>query len=141
MAPIAGAAILEIIKRVGDKFFPDPVQKAEFDLKAAEMAQRGEFKDIDSMLTSDNGQVLINVEEAKSDDIWKSGWRPGAGWVCVFGLAYQFLVQPLGSWLATNALDWSAAPTLEMESLMTLLFGVLGLGYYRTRERLSGKIQ
>lgn len=141
MTPLVGMALAKALERVGNHFFPDPVQKAEYDLKVAEMAQKGDFKDVESMLASDAGQVQVNVEEAKSPDILKSGWRPAAGWVCVAGLAYQFLVQPLGSWVFANALDWSGAPSLEVESLMTLLFGLLGLGYYRTRERLSGAIK
>lgn len=141
MTPILGMAIGKIVGKLGDHFFPDPVQKAEFDHKVLELAQRGEFKEVDALLQSDHGQVQINLEEAKSDDPVKSWWRPMAGWVCVLGMAYQFLIQPLGSWVFVNTLDWSAAPTLEFESLMAILSGLLGLGYYRTRERLGGKIK
>jgi len=141
MAPLLGMAIGKVLERVGSHFFPDPVQRAEYELKVTEMAQRGDFKDIDSMLASDAGQVQVNIEEAKSDDIFKSGWRPYVGWVCGGGLSYQLMVRPVGTWVMENAYNWKPMPSLEMETLITLLFGLLGLGYYRTRERLAGKIQ
>jgi hypothetical protein len=140
-APLVVAGLLDLIGKAADRFFPDPVAAAQFKLNAAEMAQRGEFKEIDAILEGDRGQIAVNVEEAKSDDLFKSGWRPYVGWVCGGGLSYQFVLRPLLEWAGANLWEWSAPPSLEMETLLTLLFGLLGLGYYRTKERLAGRIQ
>src|SRR5262245_36680112 len=110
MAPLVGMALGKIVEKIANHYFPDAAQKADFEMKVSEMAQRGDFKEIDSMLTSDQGQVAINVEEAKSDDLFKSGWRPAVGWMCVAGLAYQFIIAPLATWIGMNALDWKNAP-------------------------------
>lgn len=82
-------------------------------------------------------QAAVNQVEAASDSLFKSGWRPAVGWVCVGGLAYQLVTQPLLEWLST-IYAWMPPPTLAMDTLLTLLFGILGLGAYRTYEKRSG---
>ena len=121
--------------RIVDKLVPDPQARAAAALEAAKMKQAGDFKDLEALIASDQGQVEINKTEAAAPDFFTRGWRPGVGWVCVLGLLYQFLLRPF---LVTAG---CAAPALDIESLMTLLFGVLGLGAYRTRERLAGVIR
>ena len=73
-----------------------------------------------------------------TDSLFKSGWRPYIGWVCGCGFFYQLLIRPILSWLAQNLWQWSPMPGLEMETLMSLTFGVLGLGAYRTYEKAKG---
>ena len=121
--------------RIVDKLVPDPQARAAAALEAAKMKQAGDFKDLEALIAPDQGQVEINKTEAAAPDFFTRGWRPGVGWVCVLGLLYQFLLRPF---LVTAG---CAAPALDIESLMTLLFGVLGLGAYRTRERLAGVIR
>lgn len=79
-------------------------------------------------------QSKTNQIEAASDSLFKSGWRPMVGWVCVGGLAYQLVAQPLITWLST-IYSWMPPPSLAMDTLLTLLFGILGLGAYRTYEK------
>ncbi len=107
---------LEIEKAIGDRAHAIEMALIERD---AEIAK---------------GQLAVNQVEAGSDSLFKSGWRPAVGWVCVSGLFYQLMVQPLLSWLST-IYQWMPPPTLAMDTLLTLLFGILGLGAYRTYEK------
>ena len=132
-------ALISLLPGLLDKILPDPGAAADAKLKVMEMAQRGELAALDADMRLALGQMEVNKVEAASDSFWKSGWRPGAGWVCVSGLAYQVLLRPILGWVALNVWGWSEPPTLEMETLMTLLFGLLGLGGYRTFERVKGK--
>ena len=97
---MAIAAFLPIIGTLLDKFLPDPAMAAEAKLKAMEMAQRGELAVLDADMRLALGQMDINKEEAKSDGMFKGGWRPATGWTCVAGLIYQFLAAPLLPWFA-----------------------------------------
>lgn len=113
-------------------------------LQKAKEFEANHSKDIlqihmNALVASDHAQSEVNLEEAKSDSLFKSGWRPAAGWVCVSALGYQFLARPVFSWLAENMLAWKAMPSLETDTLMTLLFGLLGLGAYRMVEKLRDK--
>lgn len=79
-------------------------------------------------------QSATNQIEAASDSLFKSGWRPAIGWICGSALGYQMLLRPLLSW-ASQAYAWMPPPSLEMDTLLTLLFAILGLGAYRTYEK------
>jgi hypothetical protein len=84
-------------------------------------------------------QSKTNQIEAGSDSLLKSGWRPMVGWVCVAALAYQMVFRPLLAW-GSAVWQWLPPPSLEMDTLLTLLFAILGLGAYRTYERVSHKL-
>ncbi len=128
--------LLTIGSKLIDKFIPDKeaADKAKLDL--LDMQQKGEFKMWDVLGASDKGQTDINVVEAQSDSLFKSGWRPATGWTCVGGLSYQVVVRPLLSWVSMN-IGWQIPPSLELDTLMTILFGMLGLGAYRTYEKVK----
>ena len=137
MTPLIGGLIDAGLK-VLDRVLPDPTQKAAAQLELLKLQQAGEFKQLEADLQLALAQTEINKVEAASPDLFKSGWRPGAGWICVLGLAYQFLAQPLAAW-ASAINGWPAPPVLELGDLYGLLFGMLGLGAYRSVERVKGK--
>lgn len=86
------------------------------------------------------GQNAINLEEAKSDSLFKSGWRPAVGWVCVAGLTYTFVVKPILPWIvALFGVVVVPMPDIPMGDLSVLLCGLLGLGGFRTFEKIRGK--
>lgn len=131
-------ALIPILGNLLDKVLPDPAVAAEAKLKAMELAQSGELAQLDAQTRLALAQIEVNKEEAKSESLFKSGWRPAAGWACVGGLTYQILVRPILGWVAQNLWGWSLPPSLEMDTLGTLLFGLLGLGAYRTAEKIKG---
>jgi hypothetical protein len=84
-------------------------------------------------------QTVVNLAEANNPNLFVAGWRPAAGWVCVLGLFYSVFLRPILSWVS-SIWHWSAVPPVIDETiLMELLFGMLGLGAYRTYERVKGK--
>lgn len=131
------AALIPVIGQLLDKVIPDPQKAAEAKQKLAELSQAQDMAYLDADVKLALGQMSVNVEEAKSANLFVSGWRPAAGWVCVSGLVYQFIVQPLDAWLSA-IVGWPVPPVIDTGTLMTLLFGMLGLGGYRTFEKLKG---
>lgn len=137
-----GVPILDVVElgmKLIDKWFPSQAEKDKAKADLLQMQQNGEFRMFEGLAKSDEGQVLINTEEAKSESIFKSGWRPYIGWVCGGGLSYQLMFRPVFSWLAENLWQWKPMPSLDMDTLLTLLFGMLGLGAYRTYEKVKFK--
>lgn len=125
-----------ILEKAFDRVFPDPEDRAKAELEVLRMTQAGEFRIQDSIDASDRGQVEINKIEAASESLFKSGWRPAAGWACVSGLWYQFMLAPIMWWVMANIYKWTTPPPeLAIDTLLTLLFGLLGLGAYRTYEK------
>ena len=133
------SSVLNLGATILDKIFPDPEQAAKAKLALLQAEQAGEFKQLDAQLQIATNQTNINVEEAKSSSFFVSGWRPAVGWTCVSGLAYSFLLQPLLAWITPLIkVGASLPPVLDMGTLLTLLFGILGLGTLRTKEKIEG---
>lgn len=130
--------ILDGIFRVIDKLIPDPVAKAQAQAEALRMQQAGEFKEIDAAVQLSIAQIEVNKVEAAAPDLFRGGWRPAVGWVCVLGLAYSVLGQPLLAWAS---LVWGiqVPPKIDTNELLVLLSGMLGFGGFRMVERLRGK--
>ena len=81
-------------------------------------------------------QTKINEVEAKQRSVFLAVWRPFIGWVCGLALAYNFIIRDLFIWVIDPE---TVPPALQMEHLMTVLFGMLGLGGLRTYEKLKDK--
>lgn len=82
-------------------------------------------------------QTVVNAEEAKSSNMFVAGWRPAVGWVCALIFAYNFLIEPMlifGLDVAGIKID---PPMLEMQEVIGVLMGMLGLGGMRTYEKLK----
>lgn len=75
-------------------------------------------------------QISVNREEAKGN--WfQSSWRPATAWVCVAGIAINFLVSPLAAPFGI------IVPQVDTSVTMPLLLGLLGLTTARTYERVK----
>ena len=81
-------------------------------------------------------QAEINKIEAQHRTIFVAGWRPFIGWVCGVALAYNFILRDLLVWFIGPE---QVPPALQMEHLMTVLIGMLGLGGMRTFEKFKDK--
>lgn len=138
MNPQLLGPVFEIANKIFDRLLPDPEKKAAAQLEILKMQQAGEFKQLEADLQLSLGQIEVNKVEAASDSLFKSGWRPATGWACVGGLVYQLLLRPTLGWIAVNLWGWTIPPALELDTLLTLLFGMLGLGAYRSFEKVKG---
>ncbi|MDI6756453.1 MAG: 3TM-type holin [Endomicrobiia bacterium] len=104
-----------------------PEKKAEMQAKLLEL----EF-------VAQKAQTDINIEEAKNPNLFIAGWRPAAGWTCVFALAWAFILLPTFVWISQMAGSGIEPPKLQTAELITLLLGMLGIGGLRTFEKYTG---
>jgi hypothetical protein len=131
MSPLLLGPLVDLVGKISDKVWPDPAKKIEAQTALLQMQQSGELAILEKLGQSDNAQVEVNKIEAASDGRFKSYWRPALGWVCVAGFSYQLLARPF---LIGAGHDY---PSLDMETLTALTFGMLGLGAMRTIERIK----
>lgn len=131
-------AAMDLGGKLIDRLIPDPAQKAQAALELLKLQQSGELAQLSSDTDLAKGQLAINAAEAANGATFTSGWRPFVGWVCGCGLASQFIVGPFATWAAALARHPIAYPSLDLGTLMTLLFGMLGLGAARTVEKING---
>lgn len=124
-------ALLDIGGKVIDRVWADPIQASAARLELIKIQQSGELAQI-------VGQLKVNEVEAANPNLFTSGWRPFIGWVCGAGFAIQFVIGPLGEWASNLAGHPVSFPKLELDTMTPLLFGMLGLGAYRTAEKIQG---
>lgn len=119
----AVAAGLKVI----DKFIPDPAERVK-----AEQALRAD------LMAWDKAQTDVNAVEAQHANIWVSGWRPALGWTCALAFLLIYVVGPLVTWASTLAGNPVPLPSFNVEALMSLTLGMIGLGGLRTFEKVKG---
>lgn len=119
------------------KLIPDPAAKAEAQLKVLAMQQAGEFKQLEADIAMAQGQVDINKIEASSESLFKSGWRPGLGWVCVSAFAAKYIGGPLVFVIGQYVDHPVVLPPIDMTEMLPILIGMLGLGTLRTYEKVK----
>lgn len=138
MNPLLLTGIFDVGTKLIDRLFPNQADKDKAKLELLTLQQNGELRVLESEVQLALGQIAVNKAEAESTDPFRAGWRPFIGWVCGLGLAFQFVVRPLANWTIAIQGSTTFLPGLELETLMTLLFGMLGLGAYRTVEKTKG---
>ena len=125
-------ALIGPITGLLDKFVEDKDQKAKLAHDLATMAERHAQE-------LAKGQIDINKEEAKSRNIFIAGWRPFVGWTCGLALFWHFLGLPVTLFITGwFNLQHPPLPEFDMNSLMTVLLGMLGLGGMRSFEKFKG---
>ena len=107
-----------------DKFIEDKDQKAKLAHEIGTMAERhGQEIAL--------AQIALNTADARGN-FFQSSWRPLCGYVCVLGLAVNFLISPIAAGFGV------VIPQADMGVMMPVLMGMLGLGGLRSFERVKG---
>jgi hypothetical protein len=103
-------------------------KKAELELKA---------KEIESQILK--AQNEVNREEAKSKKLFVAGWRPFIGWVGGVTLAFHYVLRPLIQWgMEVWGGEILELPMMDLSGMYPIILGMLGLGVYRTAEKVKG---
>ena len=134
MIKLLGALVDPVTEIIG-KVVQDKDQAAKLAHEIATMAEK-------QMHEQTMGQLEVNKSEAAHRSIFVAGWRPFIGWVCGVALAYHFIFAPMLAFVLVafnvTGLHPSDLPRFDMDSLMTVLLGMLGLGGLRTFEKTKG---
>ncbi len=131
-ALFGGKAVLtaaEGVAKIIDRFVETDDEK-----QAAEMIKAK------LMLQPSLAQVELNKIEAGHRSIFVAGWRPFIGWVCGFGLAWHYIFRDVAMWVCS--MWWTDVVPPELlgtGELITIVLGMLGLGVFRTAEKVAGR--
>lgn len=119
------------ITSILDKFIEDKDQKAQLAHEVATMAQRHAQE-------LAKAQLEVNKVEAAHNSLFVSGWRPAVGWCCVLGMAGNFILIPFTNFILALLAIQITIPLIELETMMPVLMGMLGLGAMRSYEKTKG---
>ena len=125
-------ALIGPVSSLLDKVIPDADEKNRLAHEIATMAEKQAHE-------AAMAQVEVNKAEAQHKSIFVAGWRPMVGWTCAIALAYHFVLAPLILFgVGISGVEIPDLPAFDMDSLMTVLLGMLGLGGLRTYEKQKG---
>jgi hypothetical protein len=122
-----------------NKIIPDKAAAAAAISQLQQLQVQGalqeELAQLQAVTTS---QSDVDKVEAANASVFVSGWRPFCGWVCGAALMLIYVVGPLFVWLTALFGHPTPFPALDSNQLMTLLFGMLGMGTLRTVDKVKG---
>ena len=105
------------------KFIQDKDAAAKM---AHELATHADKQAQEAMLA----QIEVNKAEA-AGNWFQASWRPLCGYVCVLGLAVNFLISPIAAGFGFMV------PQADMSVMMPVLTGMLGLAGMRSYEKVK----
>ena len=85
-------------------------------------------------------QIEVNKVESGHTSIFVAGWRPFVGWTCGIALCYHFVIQPFLVFLLYSFGYQVDLPVFNMQTLTTVLMGMLGLGGLRSYEKVKKSV-
>lgn len=130
------SALFELGKTAVEKIWPDPSKRAEELFKLEKLKQDGNLAELSAQVNLMLGQIKVNEVQASHPSIFVAGARPAVMWIGAFGLAYAAIIEPLARFVAAVCFGYDGAfPVLDTTITMQVLFGILGLGAYRTFEK------
>lgn len=137
---LGGNAIDDFIKGISgilDKAFPSPEERAKAEAILEAIKQHPD--DLQQELLK--LQASTNIEEAKSSDWFRGGWRPLFGYVLALSAGIYFIPRfVFGTflWVKLSLLHGNIEPyPIDVSDLMALSANMLGLSYIRMNEKIS----
>jgi len=117
-----------IVKPLLDKWIPDAKDR----LEAEQVIMKGIF-------AIDLAQIGVNTAEATNPNVFVSGWRPFIGWTCGSAFAWQFVGEPVLTYvLLVSGVTVPPMPILDWSQMSVVLTGMLGLGAMRSYDKQQG---
>ena len=133
-----GGSVFGLIDTVVKRMWPDPAQQAQARLQLLDMQQKGELAQLDAELKTTLAQIQVNDDEAKSESLFKSGWRPFIGWTCGVSCGWNWLGISLVRFACSLAHVTVTIAPADVSQMWPVLLGLLGIGTLRTVEKIQG---
>jgi hypothetical protein len=155
--PVIGDLVDSLAKGI-DEIFTSDEERGQIDIEKKKI----ELKKLTTELKAQHAQLQINMVQANHPSIFVAGARPAIIWIGAIGLAYEAILRPIASWIATRFLDIQALmgaeafahanpekiasilnlytlPSINEDMFMPIVLGVLGIGGMRSWEKIQGK--
>ena len=122
------ASLVAPVSGLLDKFIEDKDQRAMLAHEIATLAEKQAQEQIVE-------QIKTNQIEAAHQSMFVAGWRPAVGWVCALAMLLNFILIPFINLGMEFAGQDIRLDLIEMDTMMPVLLGMLGLGGMRSYEK------
>lgn len=123
--------VFGLIDTIVQRIWPDKSKEEQAKIAAAMAAD-------DNLTKLLLAQASTNTEEAKNGNLWVSGARPFVMWVCAAAFAWQFVCLPILLYINIQFGHQIVVPSFDTVTMIGVLTGMLGLGTFRTVEKIKG---
>lgn len=130
-------AVMNVGEKLLDKFFPDPIKKAEAHLELIKMQQNGELKETEIRMSA-------IIQEAKSSDPWTSRARPSFMYVMYIMILFSIPMGIISAFkpdVATQIANGMKAYLSSIPEGLWVTFGIGYTGYSAARSYDKRKVQ
>lgn len=145
-------AAFDIGKSIISRVWPDPKDQAEQLFKLEELKQRGDLASLNAHVIAMQGQMEINLADAKSGNKFQASWRPAIGWVGAISLALMYIPKSLvmtyiwttqsltilSGWDGVQDLIIPIFPDLGVSDIIGLIMSMLGVAAMRSYDKKHG---
>ena len=120
--------IVDLVKQ----YIPSPAEQAKFQREVESKMQ-------DALSKSLEFQAQITLEEARSESLFKSGWRPLLGWGASIALLWSVVAAPTVAWIL-NMIGHTdvGLPQIPSDMVLNLVLTLLGVAGMRSYEKAKG---
>lgn len=115
---------LDLANTLVNRFWPDKSEQEKQELAGTLLLLQGQMK--------------VNEVEAGSNSLFVAGWRPAVGWTCAAAFAFKFVGGPMLVLVSSYFNHPVTLPEFDYSEMSTILLGMLGLGGFRTFEKVKG---
>lgn len=146
------SALVNVGMTAIQRIWPDPIKQAEEQRKLLELSQAGDLAELEAHVQLMLKQAEINLEDAKSSNIFQAGWRPAIGWTGAISLALMYIPKALmmtyiwsvqslailNKWNGVSDLILPVFPDLGVTDIIGLLMSMLGVAAMRSFDKKQG---
>lgn len=116
--------VADLASSIINRIWPDKTEQERAELSAALLVVQG--------------QLQVNAAEAGSRSTFVAGWRPFIGWTCGVACGWNWIGLPVARILLELAGHPIAMSPADLTEMLPVLMGMLGLGGFRTYEKVKG---
>jgi hypothetical protein len=149
--PLSLVSLLKVGKSAIERIWPDANKRAEEMRKLQELEQKGQLAELEAHVKTLTMQAQINLEDAKSGNMWQAGWRPAIGWVGALSLFLMYVPKAImmtiiWAWQCfailngaedVSAVNLPAFPDLGVTDIIGLLMSMLGIAGMRSYDKMK----
>lgn len=134
------SAIFDLGKSALERFYPDPLKRAEELRKLEELRQKGDAAALNAHVQLMLAQIKVNEESAKHSSLFVAGARPAVIWVGVLTFLWSGVIHPLLSWgWAFAEMAGTPPPNVDAGIIGGIVSGLLGVAGMRSYDKGKGK--
>lgn len=136
---MSATLVISAVAGILDKLIPDKEKANEAKIRMLELEQQGALQELTNIKDMSIAQAEVSKAEAQHKSLFVAGARPFLIWVGGAAMAWQYILFPMAQTYLAYTGNSIVLPSVNNEVLFELVALLLGLGGFRTYEKIKLK--